>query len=490
MKKIGLKKTKEEIVAITQLKEQKRRKFILSGNLWLVVISITLPLMLYAVINYASSIFDMVMASNMDKSTANSVTSVALVGQIKSMLSSIGGGLAAGGSIIIAREIGRNHYEKARSVTTTVLSIVFTVALLILIVTIPFARGILLGLGVPKNIIEVAAPYFILEMVAVCISMLNQVFLSVEKARGATRLISLLNFGVIAVKILFSLLFVKVFNIKDIWCLSLASVIATSCLTVYMLITLLRPGYIFRFSLKVADFKKKTLLPIFKISFPIFLGKFIFSFGKVQINRMAGDYYDKDLPDNAPTSTTSALGISNNLGGAVTNILNSFEDSESSIISQNLGNKNIRRAINTFYVGLALNLLLAIFGVILVTIFNDQLVGIFTSTPEAFELVSEIFQYEKLGIIMLAVNASVMGLLYGFGYTKVSMVLNLARVFVFRIPTLWLLYNVMHIGREAVGMAMMISNICIGCMSSIAAIVVIAINRKKIKLHQEVKDLI
>ena len=66
----------------------------------------------------------------------------------------------------------------------------------------------------------------------------------------------------------------------------------------------------------------------------------------------------------------------------------------------------------------------------------------------------------------LVANAAVLGVLYGFGQTKTTMLLNISRVFVFRIPVLWY-FQTFHkeIGAEAAGISMGISNICIAIAS-------------------------
>ena len=57
-------------------------------------------------------------------------------------------------------------------------------------------------------------------------------------------------------------------------------------------------------------------------------------------------------------------------------------------------------------------------------------------------------------------------MLYGFGQTKMTMILNISRVFVFRIPVLWYLQTFhKEIGAEAAGISMGISNICIAIAS-------------------------
>ena len=63
-----------------------------------------------------------------------------------------------------------------------------------------------------------------------------------------------------------------------------------------------------------------------------------------------------------------------------------------------------------------------------------------------------------------------MGLLYGFGKTRISLVLNLVRLFAYRIPPLFLLLRFTNIGIPAVGIAMLISNGMVGITAGIVAV--------------------
>lgn len=49
-------------------------------------------------------------------------------------------------------------------------------------------------------------------------------------------------------------------------------------------------------------------------------------------------------------------------------------------------------------------------------------------------MIREIYRYEAMGAIPLGINASVLGLLYGLGKTKITLFMNFCRVFVFRVP--------------------------------------------------------
>ena len=105
-------------------------------------------------------------------------------------------------------------------------------------------------------------------------------------------------------------------------------------------------------------------------------------------------------------------------------------------------------------------------------IFQDQLINLFAQNKKAddveefLRLIKEINRFDSLSIIALAVNAGVLGVLYGYGQTKIAMVVNISRAFVFRIPVLWYLQTFhKEMGAEAAGISMGISNIGIAIMS-------------------------
>ena len=87
-------------------------------------------------------------------------------------------------------------------------------------------------------------------------------------------------------------------------------------------------------------------------------------------------------------------------------------------------------------------------------------------------MISKIFGYERVGIIALAINSAVLGLIYGLGYTKLSMIVNLSRLFVFRVPSMIIMMNCFpSLGAESRGIAMLVSNCGIGVMSVVRAVV-------------------
>ena len=109
------------------------------------------------------------------------------------------------------------------------------------------------------------------------------------------------------------------------------------------------------------------------------------------------------------------------------------------------------------------------------TVLNlDALSHLFDGGDAEFkQMIMMVYRYEALGAVPLGIYASVMALLFGLGKTKLTMLLNVSRVFVFRIPVFWFLQNFTSYGDKSVGMVMMISNISVAIMGILTSFVVV-----------------
>ena len=317
------------------VKDQKRRDEILNGNLTKTIISICAPIFLYNLFNSFYSVIDGVIVSKID---ATSVSAVASLSQIQHLLSSLGSGIAAGGGIIVARYFGAGDMERARRNSNQTIALSTIIILLLLGLCIPLALPIMRISRVPVELIEIGTSYFIIQILNLAFVFYNSVFMAMQKAKGNTKIMFWLNILVMIIKLLLSLLFVWVMKLENIMWVAVATMIGQAVMFGILLCMMLDKNNVFL--IKISEFKLKLddVKSIISISLPIFLGKFIFSFGKVSVNGMCEAY--------GPL-VVGALGVSNNMCGLATTPINSFEEGTSTIISQNLGAKNFKRAIST-----------------------------------------------------------------------------------------------------------------------------------------------
>ncbi len=429
--------------------------------MWKVLISTAIPLVLYNSISPLFSFFDILIASNMSAAVASTVS---FISQIQFMLSSVGGGLAVGGGILIARYFGAGDMDRVNRNINTLVFLALIISLVILLLIIPFSTPFLKFLKMPGDLLETGSVYFILETAMLICVFINTIYFSIEKAKGNTKIILFCNIFMLTLKLSLTLFLVHVIG-GGILLLSAASFVShlgITCIAVKNMTMRRNP---FRLSFKYVDFSARTLMPILMLSLPVFMEKFVFSLGKVIVNSMSAAY---------GSMVVGALGISNRISGIATMPPIGVEDAEASIVSQNLGNNNIPRALGIFKRTLIINMGLGLLFFILMTIFKDHIILLFAKNDLLFAAeIEKIYNYERYATILLAASASVMGLLYGFGYTRISMILNLTRLFVYRIPPLWIMQNFTSIGSEGVGMAMMISNGLIGITAILVSVFVI-----------------
>lgn len=459
--------------AFLSKKDEKFREFAQNGKMSKVVLQIGLPLALYQSLNQLFKMLDTLMASHIGSST---VSAVAYLSQINLMLSALGGGLAVGSSIKISEAYGAGEFELVKRRVSTLFAMCAILGGGILLFLAPFTPQFLRLMNTPEEFIAEGSTYFILELVAMVITFFNSVYIAIERVRGNSRRILYLNMSVIVVKLSLTAWFV--YGLKgDVTMIAIATILSQLVMLAAAVINLNQGENVFGFSLRAIDFKGEVVKPMVKLSAPVIVEKAAFAMGKVVVNSMSTVY---------GSLTVGALGISNNIGGITTMPQNGFQECGSAIISQNMGAKKPERALSAFKWTLVINMLCGLLFMSLSLIFLGPLSNLFAKGDAEFAgMIAEVYRLEAIGAIPLGVNAAVMGMLYGFGKTKITLLMNFCRVFVFRIPVLWALQRFTTLGNVSVGIVMVVSNVCTG----ILAVIIAAVEIRKICRVHDIKFL-
>ncbi|MBP3636196.1 MAG: MATE family efflux transporter [Clostridia bacterium] len=446
-------------------KDEKFRAYALSASPLKVLLTVSVPLALYQALQQIFKVLDALMASHIG---SDAVSAVACLSQITLMITALGSGLAVGGSIKISEAYGQGDDQLVRQRVATVYAMAVLVAGVIALTLIPFAEPFLRLLQTPENLIRTGAGYFRVEILSLVVGFFDTVYIAIERSRGHARKILILNLVVILVKLSLSALFVYVVK-GGLILIAVATLVGQVLILLYALCTMPRDDGAFRFSFRNIRLKKQTVLPVVNLAYPVSAEKMLFAAGKVVVNAMSGVYGGL---------TVGALGISNNIGGLTTSWHIGFTDGTAPLISQNRGAGKYRRTLQFYFLLIGVNVLIGLMGVVLVSWGLPWLASIFAQSKENFDpafqqMIVSIHRWEMLGYITLGVNSATVALLIGYGYTKLTMVLNVMRVFVYRVPVLWALQQFTTLGVEAVGITMMISNVLTGITAVLIALPVV-----------------
>ncbi len=441
------------------------RVYALEAHPLKVLLSSCFPLALFQALQNIFKILDALMASYIG---ASAVSAVSCLSQITLMITALGSGLAVGGSIKISEAYGRGDYDTVRSRVATVYALAGIVSLVVAVTLVPFAEPFLRLLDTPEDLIREGAGYFRVEILTLVINFFNTVYFAIERSRGHAKRILRINLVIVVVKLSLSAFFVYILQ-SGIIMVAVATLISQVGLLFFALYSMNKDDGAFRFSPKNIRMNLETVQPIATLSYPVSAEKILFAAGKVIVNSMSGHY---------GALTVGALGISNNIGGLTTSWHMGFTDGAAPLISQNRGAGKYRRTLQIYWCLLGIDVAIGVIGLALVSQSLPWLASVFASSKNNYDanfssMIAAIHAYEMLGYITLGINSATMALLLGYGYTKLTMLLNVSRVFVFRVPVLWLIQNFTTMGAEAVGVTMMVSNISTGLLAIIVAIPVI-----------------
>lgn len=447
------------------------REYALTAHPLRVLLVVCGPLAVYQALQQVFRVLDTLMAAHVG---SDAVSAVAVFSQITLMVTAIGSGLAAGGCIKISEAYGQGDYELVQKRTSTLYALVVAVSLAVMVMLVPFARPFLRLLRTPEELIAAGAGYFRIEILSLIAGFFNSVYIAVERSRGHSRRIMMLNLLVIMIKLSLSAFFVYVLE-GGVAMIAWATLLSQAVLLAYAAARMARDEGAFRFSLSSVSPRGDILLPILDLSYPVTAEKMLFAGGKVIVNSMSGRY--------GPL-TAGALGVSNNIGGLTTNWHAGMLDGASAVISQNRGAGRHGRTTQMFYWLLLVDVVIGVTGLAVVSPALPRIAAVFAQSKNGLDevflnMIVGIHRWEMLGYVTLGVNSAVNALMLGCGYAKRTMLLNLARVFVFRIPVLWYVQNYTLLGAEAVGVTMMVSNIAVGAASVLAVLPVLRELRRK-----------
>lgn len=448
-------------------KDEKFRDLSLNGNIWKLIWKVSLPLAFYYTFQWLLGLFEMMMASHI---SALAVSATTYLSQLVNILNAIGSGLVAGCCVKISESYGAGKYDLVKKQLSTLIAMALILSGFI-VALIPFTSTILKLLGTPESFIEIGSKYFIIKLVYCVLFILTTVYVGIERLRGKSKKLLILNLVTALVDFCLTWFFVYKLNC-DVTMLAVAPVISTSILLIFGIFNLCFKNDAFSFSFKYVSFKRDITFPLLKISYPTMIERTFFQIGRTFMNVLASFYGELAV---------GALGLSNTINGIPYQTQTGFQDGGSAVISQNRGAKKIKRTEKIFNRIMIINLIIGFIAWILLNLFFNQISALFSTTAHGNDLefqkmLINIFRWDSLGsCVPMGVSITCFAYLMGFGKTKQVLIINIFRIFVYRIPILFLLQKFTSLGPESTGIVMGISN----SLTAIHIYIVVKLEMKK-----------
>jgi putative MATE family efflux protein len=424
-----------------------KRTLILEGNLFQAILTLAVPVMINS---FIQSMYNLTDTFWLGKIGTDSQAAITLVSPVQNILINFGAGITTAGSILISQYLGARQDKEANKMANhiCICSLIFAVlcAIICWLIT-PFIVG---WLGADGDIYRFGISYLRIVVLDLPFLFMINLFTSVKQSQGDTVKPMLLNLLGVCINLILDPLFLIFFR-WGIAGAATATLLAKIPSAVIAIVALSGSKQLVRLNFKGFKFESSKMVSILKIGLPTAIGGSTMQLGFLLMTKNVNAY---------GTKATTAYGIGNKINSIITLPANGIGSALSTIVGQNFGANNLKRADKAFHYALRMGaIFLFVFGTILSRRFiAEPMVRFFTSDEEVVPLATEFLSIMAMCCWNNAFYNVTQGLFQGCGHTMITMAVDASRIWIFRFLTLWVCSSILHMGVESVWYAVVVSN--------------------------------
>jgi len=428
-------------------------EYILKGNIYAGLVKLALPLMLLNIINTAYSLVDTYFVGKINELDVGAVSLIApIVGCANACIA----GLCAAAIALIARALGENNTENANNAANQIFDLGCVLGIVLGAFLMLFRDPILIWLETPEEIYESTKAYLTGIAFDSLFVFILSYFQSVKQAAGNTTIGVVLNVCSCLLNCILDPIFIIWLNLGTFGA-AIATMLSKALICPIAIAILRNKNAEVYITKGIQKFEKGLMWKVIKISAPATIGQFLASFGFVLMSKEIVSY---------GAIIMSAYGIGNQISSLFYIPINVMGSALTTFIGQNLGDNNPDRAKECYRKNMSLVAVFSLLCTILGFFLAPMAIHLFIKNASE-KLVSEALTYAYYSIFtsfFMGWFMSLLGVFNGSGNTLISMILSSCRLFVVRIPIIYLFARFTNLEHIGIWIAMIVSNLII-CVS-------------------------
>ncbi len=393
---------------------QKGTKDMTRGNLYSLIVSFALPILLSQIFQQLYNTADSLIVGRYLGTEA--LAAVSSSGTLIFLLVSFFNGTAMGAGVVISRYFGAGNRENVSKAIHTNLAFGLLSGVILTVVGVLFTPTFLRWMNTDPDVLPQAIEYFRYYFYGATALVLYNICRGIMNAVGDSRrpLVYLIISSVL--NILLDVLFVGVFR-WGVWSAAVATVISQAVSVILCMIYLCKKGNVFSVELRRIRFHKDMLIEIIRYGLPSGVQNSVIAFANVIVQTQINSFGKFAM---------AAYGTHAKIEGFAFLPIMSFNMATTTFISQNLGAKQYDRAKKGARFGILTAVIAAEIVGIGVYFLSPYLVGLFDSNPEVIRLGVQQAQTASLFYFLLAYSHAVAAVCRGAGKAFVPMFIMLS----------------------------------------------------------------
>ncbi len=414
-------------------KAQKSRQIdMLHGPLFKKILLFALPLAATSLLQQLFNTADQAIVGRFAGSAA--LAAVGSNSSLITLLINLFVGVSIGSNVLIARMIGEGRRKSIPDAVHTAMTLAIICGFLLLVIGNVFAKPILILMGAPDDVIDLAALYLRIYFLGMPFFMIYNFGASILRSVGDTRrpLYCLLLSGVINVAL--NLLFVIVFQMS-VAGVALATLISNGISAGMVLFFLTHEESEIHLSLRNLHINRECMRQILKVGIPTGLQGVVFSISNIVIQSGINSFGSAVM---AGFSAAVSFDIFSFF------MINAFSQTSVTFTSQNFGAGDVERCKKVYRICLGLGLLGSAILVAVIMLGRNFFVGLYTTDAlvisYAIYRMMRAFSVHYISGIFEITGST----LRGMGYSILPTVITLLGSCVFRLVWMFTIFRVHH----------------------------------------------
>jgi len=390
----------------------------------------SLPLIFSGVLQLLYTAADLIICGNFG--STNSVGAISATTSLISLILNLVMGLAVGANVVVGRAYGAKNREKGERGIHTAMAMSIASGIFILILGLFIARPILELMQTPSEVIDLSTEYLTIYFIGSPFLIIYNFGASILRGMGDTK--SPFYFLAISgvVNVVLNIIFV-IFWKMDVVGVALATIIAEAVSATLTVVSLVKYKGFVSLDLKKIKFHKAEALMIIKIGLPSGIQGALFSISNVIIQTAVNGF---------GASADTGNGASGNLVGFMYVIMNSFSQAGMAFVAANYGAKNIANIKKSIIYSVLYSVVVSYIICLLFYLFRYEVIGLYTSDPEAIEIGAAKLQVFTYSYMFFAFLNTIGFCERGLGYSILPMLVSLLGICLFRIIYVYTFFQI------------------------------------------------
>lgn len=395
-----------------------------NGPLWNKILLFAIPLALTTLMQQLFHSMDMAVIGRFEGQ--NELAAVGSNNSVINFLVNMFMGFSAGSNVVIAQLLGGGKLKTAKKAICTSLGIAVFSGLCVMVLGIILSPYLLKLISTPAEIIGLSTLYLRIYFLGIPFLMIYNFASAILRSRGETTkpFFCLVAGGV--VNVILNLVLVAIFKLS-VAGVAIATSIANLISCILILMVLVKDKGPLGIKLKEISIDKFILSKIFKIGLPMSIQSCLFPVSNMVVQSSVNSLGATVIAGNAAACSIESFSYS---------FMGGFSQATVSFVSQNFGAKNIKRCRKSYRECLLLGILVISFFNLLMYLFMDTVIGLFTTEQLVAEITKERLTFTYAVFILAFLMDTATYALRGMGYSVIPTVTSIVGVCGFRI--IWL----------------------------------------------------